>query len=267
METKELKLIKCPNCGADHDIHLPKCPYCGFMNPEGAEEQYFSGLEKTRTDLDRVDDLAAENLKAEVKDSAKTVGRKLVVIGAVLVLLGLLGLLVNKLASGRNGSYELTEKEIRWQREVFPQLDALYEAGDYDTAAARLLEYGGQNHRVWDWKHYGFISWYDRYTEVQADVRELTAAGTCSEPFAQILVYDTFGFYFRDYAGTLDGLTGEDIAVLDGYREEVVKIIYERMHFTDAQMDELKKTAYNDYGILDADGCKEIAKKYRGQFR
>ena len=46
-----------------------------------------------------------------------------------------------------------------------------------------------------------------------------------------------------------------------------MKIIYERMHFTDAQMAELKKTAYNEYDILHVDGCKEIAKKYHGQFR
>ncbi|MBQ9911214.1 MAG: hypothetical protein IJM50_06930 [Lachnospiraceae bacterium] len=267
MEKKEIRLIKCPNCGADHDIHLPKCPYCGFLNPEGAEEQYLSGLKKTQDDLDKVDDIAAENVKTEVKDSAKAVGKKLIVIGAVILLIGLAVFLVNKLSSCSDKSYELTEKEMRWQREVFPQLDALYDAGSYRAAAERIYEYGAKDHRVWDWKHYEFISWYGRYEEVQKDVMELNAAGTCSESLAGMLVYDTFGFYFRDYEASYNQISREEKDILDQYREEVVRIIRERMGFSDEKMDELKKTVYDEYGVLRVKGCEEIAKEYHGQFR
>ena len=237
------------------------------MNPEGAEEQYLSGLKKTQDDLDKVDDIAAENVKTEVKDSAKAVGKKLIVIGAVILLIGLAVFLVNKLSSCSDKSYELTEKEMRWQREVFPQLDALYDAGSYRAAAERIYEYGAKDHRVWDWKHYEFISWYGRYEEVQKDVMELNAAGTCSESLAGMLVYDTFGFYFRDYEASYNQISREEKDILDQYREEVVRIIRERMGFSDEKMDELKKTVYDEYGVLRVKGCEEIAKEYHGQFR
>ena len=54
------KLIICPNCGAQFNVHEPRCPYCDHLNPAGAEEKYMHDLEETRLALDQVDELAGE---------------------------------------------------------------------------------------------------------------------------------------------------------------------------------------------------------------
>ena len=53
-----MKEIECPNCGAVFEAKEPKCPYCGHINPMGAEAKFLRDLEKTRKDMDQVDDEA-----------------------------------------------------------------------------------------------------------------------------------------------------------------------------------------------------------------
>ena len=266
---KEVRTIKCPNCGADHDIHLPKCPYCGFMNPEGAEEKYLSDLEKTRQELDQVDEIAAENVKSEVKDSAKTLGKRLIIVAMILLVLGGIALLATRMDACERSGYELTEEELKWQNEAFPKLDALYESGAYLEASNLLNTYSEQNHRVWDWKHYNFIRWYQDYRMIREELEILKKDGLCSEPLGELLVRHMFEFYDLDTEKAKDlGVQDEkDAAVLLSYREEIVQAIHERLGFSDAQMTDFLKEIRDDRGYIDYDRCNAIAKEYYRQFK
>ncbi len=261
-------LIRCPNCGAEHSIHLPKCPYCGTINPEGAEEAYLDKLEQTRQDLDEVDDLAKQEVRSEVKAGAGKAVKRVILAAVILLVLAGVYLLTDRILSGGRSEYELTEQEIAWQREAFPELDRLYEAGDLEAAAGRLQEYSAQNHRVWDWSHYTFLEWYDNYRRTQEHLQELTEKQSCSELLAGLLVFGTFRFYYRDYAPEQGvSLSEGDIARLDGYREELVTAIHDRLGFTDEQMEAFRADVYDEYNVLNYKKCEKLGKQYRGSFR
>lgn len=259
-------MMQCPNCGAEFDAGLAKCPYCGCLNPEGAEKEYLEKLEGTRRQLDSVDERAAETVKAEVRAGSRRVLKR-ILITAVIVL-ALLGL---HLLSERNDNetYRLTEEEIAWQREAFPQLDALIEAGDYEGAVRKMWEFGAQDHRTWDYAGSVFLEWYEKSMTVRDVVRDLDEKGTCSKEGAALLTYDAFGFYYRDYApeDRRTALSDKEIRILDSCREEVLPVLHGRMGFTDAQMEEFKTAVYDKYGILIFNECEKIAKKYGGQYR
>ena len=257
-------MITCPNCGASFDIHEPRCPYCDHINPAGAEEHYMQELEQTRQELDRVDELAGDELHAQVKsDARRTVKRILIAAAVVLLLAGLFYWIENRPYAR---DYDLTEQELVWQREHFTEWDRLYEDGSYDEVIGQMNA-AGEDHRIWDWQHYEFMSWYITYELIGSGEEELDAKGT-SRTLAAGLIYDTFGYYFRDYdpegrRGTLDE---EELARLDGYRDEAVRVIRERMRFTDAQMEEFRDRIYDDYGVRSYDNCMKLADEYYKTF-
>ena len=260
----EQQLITCPNCGAQFDIHEPRCPYCDHINPQGAEEHYMQGLEQTRQELDHVDELAGEELHAQVKTDAKRALRRILIAAAVVLLLaGLIFFTENRPFSR---DYELTEKELAWQREAFAGWDELYEAGSYEELREQMNE-AGEDHRIWDWKHYEFMSWYSTYQMIETGIAELEIRGT-SKSLAAGLIYDTFGYYYRDYVpeGPASALDDEEIARLDGYRETAVRVIHERMHFTDEQMEAFRDRIYDSYGVRSFDSCKKLAEEYYKTF-
>lgn len=268
MEQEKGQII-CPNCGAEYDIHLPKCPYCDFINPEGAEEKYLKDLDKVRQELDHVDELAAERIKSEVKNSTKKLGKRILTIGIVFLLFVGLIFLADHLISSGHSDYELTEKELTWQNEAFKELDSLYESGSYEEAGELLNRYAEENHRVWDWKHYSFISWYLEYLQIRDDLKTLEEDGKCSEPLGRILVRHMFEYYDLDTDRmTSEGIKDEnETAVLSACREEVVLAVHERLGFSEEQMERLLSEARDEYGYLDYKKCDKIAKEYYHQFR
>lgn len=266
---EENRQIVCPNCGAEYDIHLPKCPYCEFINPEGAEEKYLNDLEKVRQELDHVDELAAERVKSEVRNSTKKLGKRVLIIGIVFLAIIGLAFLIDHLVSGRFSGYELTEKELAWQNEAFQELDSLYESGSYEEAGMLLNRYSEEKHRVWDWKHYYFISWYLEYLQIRDDLKTLEEDGTCSEPLGSILVRHMFEFYdLNADRMSNEGIKDEkEIAVLTACREEIVTAVHERLGFSEEQMTRFLSEVCDEYGYLDYKKCDKIAKEYYHQFK
>lgn len=142
----------CPNCGAPVDLTMPKCPYCGHIYEEGAEKRFMQELEMTRQKLDRVDDEARAGYRQEWKRNTRSVTRKIVL--ALVIIAALAGLYIyseHRLFSDDGKDYA---KEMAWQHEHFPELDELYEAGNYEEALDLFFTYSEEDHDMWDWKYY-----------------------------------------------------------------------------------------------------------------
>ena len=147
-----MKEIECPNCGAIFEAREAKCPYCGHINPSGAEAKFLRDLEKTRKDLDNVDDEARRAYSGEMKKGAGSAA-KIAVIAAIVIaiLAGIYFVLDNTLFDyGFKGDYA---KELAWEHEAFDEYDELYEAGKYDELMERIAE-DGEDHDVWNWGNY-----------------------------------------------------------------------------------------------------------------
>ena len=82
-----MKEIECPNCGAVFEAKEPKCPYCGHINPMGAEAKFLRDLEKTRKDMDQVDDEARKAYGTEIKKGAKSTAKTVLIVGLTVLLI------------------------------------------------------------------------------------------------------------------------------------------------------------------------------------
>ena len=133
------KMIKCPNCGADIDETLSKCPYCGYINIEGAEDQYMDKLEDMRSKLDVVDDEARDEYKKGLFKPLKVI----IIVSVIVFVIFCVGLLlsaridkINKDSSTHTG--EDTLAEMKWEKEHYALYDELLESGEYDLSSGKL---------------------------------------------------------------------------------------------------------------------------------
>jgi len=147
-----MKEIECPNCGATFDAGEPKCPYCGHINPMGAEAKFLRDLEKTRKDMDQVDDEVKRAFGREIKKGAKSTVRIIAVIVIIAAILaGVIHVLNNTMFYyGFKGNYA---DELAWEHEAFAEYDELFKAEKYDELLERIAE-DGEKHDVWNWENY-----------------------------------------------------------------------------------------------------------------
>ena len=146
-----MRQVECPNCGAVFDAEETRCPYCTYMNPEGAEAKYLKDLENKRRDLDNVDDQVRDGYRKEIKKSAGTAMKVVLITALVLAVLGgALFFAENRIFNRDRGDYAA---ELAWEHERFPEYNKLLEAGKYEELIEELAE-DGENHDVWNWERY-----------------------------------------------------------------------------------------------------------------
>ena len=149
------KIISCGNCGGSYDDDLPKCPYCGSTNIDGAEKDYMEKLEDVREDLEDLDEIPTEELQTAVKKQAVRLRKILLIIGGLAIILAALYFFFNR---PEKRDYKA---EYLWQQEHYPELNALYDNGEYDELEELLYELSeDENANLLDWEHNEFISDY-----------------------------------------------------------------------------------------------------------
>lgn len=147
-----MKEIECPNCGAVFEAGEDKCPYCGHINPAGAEAKFLRDLEKTRKELDNVDDEARAAYGSEIKKGAKSTVKTVAIVAVVIaILLGGI-LLLDKVLFNYDDKGNYAD-ELAWEHEAFVEYDELFEAQKYDELIERLAV-DGEEHDVWNWENY-----------------------------------------------------------------------------------------------------------------
>ena len=259
--------IHCPNCGAIFSEQDTRCPYCGYLNPSGAERSYMDKLEKNRKRLDNVDEEAAGQYADEMKRHGKRAFLTVVIIAAVAAVLILGGILLGRILS-RTGddSPEAKTEEMLWQRENFPRLDALYEEGDYEGLANLYREFlmEDADHELWQWEHYDLASYYDMYLQMKDDVQYMEENG--AEPLdAADAFYVAAKFYYREYAVTRS-IPAEDKEALEALREEVVPVLYDRLHLSDDDMENYRKSVFQDDSYVSWRACEKLGNELAKRF-
>ena len=244
----EDKTVKCSNCGATIDVHSPKCPYCGYINPEGAEEDYMKDLTQVRKDLDMVDEAAAKEYKKSLSGGIKTsVITFAVMIGLILLLMGayiLMGSIIEDSFSTESRTPEEEMAELAAEKEFFPKLDSLYEAGDHEGLVKLARSEEAQAVDLWNYKHYEFLTFYEKYIDVRDIYLPELDSGRLDKEHAARLTECVFEYYYRSYDSNMN-LSGyrddKDIAILDGIREDhMLEILHSRLMYTDEDMEAAK---------------------------
>ncbi len=252
--------IKCPNCGAMIDPHEPKCPYCGYINPSGAQEQFMDKLEQNRLKLDNVDEEAAGLYEKEMKKK----GRRLAITAAVTVVVIAAVLLFAKFKDRLfYSSFERTAEEevaeIAWQKEHFPELTKLYDAGKYDELLDLYSEYLllDDIHDLWYWEHYAFVDALLRFDNLKNSMRSFDqyVENKDTDLLASIF-YGAARFFYRDYESDTQ-ITQQDLEILAEAHNYAITILHDRFHFTDEDMDAIRSDIYG-FGYVDFKACQKV---------
>lgn len=239
--------VICRNCGAEFDASLPNCPYCGGMNLPGAETAYMNKLEGIR---DGLEDLGIVG-KEETKAHAKRIGKKLLIAGVVLIAI-VIGAVVYSLLNERNQAAE-DRAEYLWQREGFKELDAYYDAGDYEQLVKAYYSASDEGHNVWQYKHSQFC---DYYALIMFAGESLEASKTEGLGSAA-LFFDELSLYKLE---SLNNLAGEERALLEKLREPFLLDFEERFPLSEEELGSFRRKLEKD-GFLSVEECERFCKE------
>lgn len=239
----------CENCGASFDENLPKCPYCGALNEEGAEKEYNEKLERIRTKLDNVDELASEEFKAEAKVFLK-------VFLVTLLVVGILGLAIygGRSAVGPVGTISnraVVDKKIESIAEfskAVKEWNVLYAEGKYEemvqTVNDNKSKFSGE---LYSWEHAQFVNGYSEVLRTKEAFDRFDNEEKKSTYRYTEIVYNTiYLHYLVDIASYKDRYTEKDAEVLREEYDSLVERLLEATNITEAEFEALCLKACGD---------------------
>ena len=261
----------CPNCGAEVKSTDTRCPFCGYINEEGAEKAYMDRLNDLKNDLDVVDEEAAEEYG---KGYGKILKLILITLAVLLVISGIVIVRnivkENKRRASYGNSGDDILEEMTWKKETFAELDRLYEAGDYEKLCDVMYEAFDKHYSVNEWKHYRFASAYNDYLTTVEDFERIDREGF-SKYEAGDIFYKCCFFYYHDDVykyGEIDNkLSEEELEKLKPATEYMIKVLHERLGFSDEDMDSLKDRLVSSYNSLKYDECQKVIEEHMDQIK
>ena len=265
-----MEKIKCPNCGAAIYENEPKCPFCGYINITGAEEKFMRDVQKTEENLSQIPDIQKKHLKKSISKNSKIIFITIGIVAVVfLILFGL-----NRLFEYVLYSYDEPDPkaQMQWENETFPMLDEWYAEGKYDeilTFEQELYKKNEKdskvNHSLLNWEHYDFIEAYGNYIIFTSQIEVMNQGTEVSNYMAEDLVYFGLWFYYRAYDRSIYEITPEEMRKSEGYRETVVKDLFDRLKFTQEELDTIEDEFMED-GFLNLSECLKYSKKIKDRF-
>lgn len=254
--------IVCPNCGAAIYENEAKCPFCGYINITGAEEKFMRDMKKTESDMSQIPELQKAEYKKSMSKNSKIIFITMGIVAFIAAILFGIHMFFEHVLFSYNDPY--AKEEMLWEHETFPLLDEMYEAGDYDGILEFENELYEQDSKfyIFDWEHYYFILVYGRYKDAQYYVSLLDQGEKLTDHEAENIVYDCVWFHYREYATSSSMLyTEEEIAQIDEWRKEMEVYLFERLKFTQEELDTLYEDVREEDGSIDYKACRKYGKK------
>ena len=243
----EAQKIICTQCGAVIPPGVAHCPYCGSAYAPEAEREYMQKLEQVRKDLENVGNTGAEVSRKEIGSVGKRIG---IVVGIILILFGLLfgAYLIVERKEEIN-----TRKEYFWKQEHLPELNRLYEEGDYDALLDAFEKAQDEGYYLYDWEHRTFVTVYreTKYIDLILQMRE---KGVFSEDDAQDLLYSELVCRGAVYAYRI---SKEDQAAVQALAAPYADDLTEIFHASDKEIADFDKALKESSGYPSYDACRE----------
>lgn len=251
-------MITCPNCGAQIKKEETKCPHCGYINIEGAEKKYQADIEEIKQETAEA---AKEPVRAFKKGLSKGVKVILVTLGVLAVLAAIYAVMLvvafkntpeKFFVSAEDRAYESAYKVVAQEQlnEAYDNNDIARLAEIFDTA------YSVDRVRLWGVDHYEVGYAASCYMKLKECLPNLDKDKLKTKE-AEEITYYCFYFYYKGY-----GEDGEPI--FDSVREnEILSIIYNRLGFTEEEMEQLRSKVTNTYGVVRSNVHKEAKGKYK----
>ncbi|MDD6811418.1 MAG: hypothetical protein PUD93_06100 [Lachnospiraceae bacterium] len=240
--------ICCENCHAVIAADSPKCPYCGAINALGSEKQYMEHLTDIRQDVEKLQQIPVRAYRKEIRKNVKMICITLLILIIIAGIIGGFYFCFQKFFSyGATGGN--SKQQLLWEKENYPKLDELYEAGDYDGILAFLDEAGDEEgYSVYNWEHYDFIEVY-RFYENCMYTADVIRKETYKEEDIKWCIVDAL-FVLREVSYA--SYTTQEEKMIDGYRNEVCEMLEQQFGMTQEEIDNLYQNSLveEEYGIV-----------------
>lgn len=266
-----MEKIKCPNCGASIYENEPRCQFCGYINITGAEEKFMRDVQKTEENLSQIPEMQKKHLKKSISKNSKIIFITIGIVAVVfLIFFGL-----NKLFEHVLYSYDEPDPkaQMQWENETFPMLDEWYAEEKYEEIRNFEQNLYKMNKKDSDvhyslltWEHYDFIEAYGNYIIFTEQIEAMNQGAEVSKYMAEDLVYFGLWFYYRAYDKSIYELTPVEMEKIEGYRETVVKDLYDRLKFTQEELEMIEDEFMED-GFLNLSECWKYSKKIKDRFK
>lgn len=262
----------CKNCGATFDAQLPRCPYCNAMNEIGAKKQFYHKIKHI---------LKKMNVISELPQRTVLTASGKLLLGITIILSVIIGIILVRTKIINQRYYlETAETEekffqrVAWEKEVYPKLDAWYEAGDYDKI---LRVYHDtyldpeNNNSIYTWRHSEFIYIYDNYFYILQLRKEIEEGEAIGDIFESEALYTTLQFYYNNAPEQLKlrtpkdiehsdwGLTEQELLLIKQYRQECKDILQNEYSMTQEEMDHLYNKCLENKDVFKV--CKDFIRK------
>lgn len=214
-------MIHCENCNALIGENSAKCPYCGALNAVGGEKQYMEQLYDIKKDVEELSDVPVREYRREIGKTGRVIRRTFLITAVLAAAAGIFFLFWQKFTD-----YGLTAEEARarmqWEKEIFPKLDALYDAGNYDGVMECVYENQDESYYSIDnWKHADFINVYTWYQSCTERLEKAASKGWDVQEAGECILDALFLLQERKY----DSYTKSEETLIAAYQEEVRKQI------------------------------------------
>lgn len=265
---KTVKMLHCPNCGAQYEAGLLRCPYCKSVDDYQDETEYLEDMDELKDKLeDLPEDVLREHKKKETVQAAQDLKRILTVVGAIAAaLLMFIGVMTffDKVVEGNSDRKikERAQEEYLWKQENFPKLDELYKNKDYEG----LLEFADSqdNAGLYDWEHYALLDGLRILKYIPSDIAIVEEMEQNNETGTDHYL-DTLAYLLRDELELLyfdhREVSAEDVGTIREMSGEYLKDLETRFALTDEELAAFERKAAHDMGFFYIQECKEFLKK------
>lgn len=254
-------MLYCENCHAPIPEESAKCPYCGAFNASGGERQYMEQLYDLKEDVEELSEMPEMEYRREMGKIGRMLFRTFLVFAGLAAVCAGVAFLYQK-----SIDYEITPEEMReqaeWEREVFPKLDALYEAGDYEGVCEYIYAHDENGRRsLSNWEHDDFLGRYMQYQSSKESLARIAAGDYDKDDEISCIIDALFLMQERDY----ERYTEAEEAQIAAYQREVKEGLYAAFDMTEEELSALYEACCveDDYGVY---LHYDTARKKVGQF-
>lgn len=259
MQKADDTLKGCKYCGAEYAYKEPCCPYCGATNEIGAEHQYMNKLHGLRRKLKKMESVAPDTYRQELKNTGRRSIKIVIVVAVVIAMMvgGIWGYYYYKNEVVRPRKLK---QQFAWENKTFPTLDEWYEKGEYGKILQFMQDFyaddKNSDYYFFNWKHYDFMSSYEQYDRLVEFSERLENKETITDIELSSALYCAMNLiYFEEEANCMRKSVSDNYELQQEYAQDASDFLEKYFGMDRKAVEDCYAKVTQDMGIISYNQC------------